>query len=181
MKKEKTIEQKVSETILQKPLALKIGNDTYEVSPPSIATLILASAEISRLPDVKMSPENLLPESLANISDYRPVADMLAVLILGAKGLKSRKVERKSRLFGLVSTDVETEVDEKSRLAERILEEWTLPQIREAFTSIVSRMGLVDFFALTVSLREVNLLRRTRETGTTASGQSSLEQSRPTD
>lgn len=173
MKKEKTIEQKVSETMLQRPLTLRIGADTYEVNPPSIATLMLASGEISRLPDVKMNPENLIAESLANISDYRPIADMLAVLILGAKGLKSRKVERKSRLFGLLSADVETEIDEKSRLAERILDEWTLPQIREAFTSIVSTMGLVDFFALTVSLREVNLLRRTRETVTTASGQSS--------
>ena len=178
---EKTIEQKVAETILQKPLALKVGEETYEVKPPSLATLILASAEISRLPEVKMNPESLIAESLANIKDYRPLADMLAILILGAKGLKSRRIEKVHRLFGLVTVEKEVEVDEKAALSARILEEWSLLQMREAFTSIVGRMGLVDFFALTVSLREVNMLRRTRETGTTASGQSSPEQSRPTD
>ena len=178
---DKTIEQKVAETILQKPLTLKVGNDMYEVRPPSLATLILASEEISKLPDIKINPENLIEDSLANISEYRPLADVLTVLILGAKGLKSRKSEKKSRLFGLVTSEVEVKIDEKANLSAKILEEWTIPQMREAFTSIVSRMGLVDFFALTVSLREVNMLRRTRETGTTASGQSSPERSRHTD
>ena len=178
---DKTIEQKVAETILQKPLTLKVGKDTYEVRPPSLATLILASEEIARLPETRINPENLTVESLANISEYSPLADILAVLILGAKGLKSQRVEKKSRFFGLVTAEKTVEVDTKANLSAKILEEWTIPQMREAFTSIVSRMGLVDFFALTVSLREVNMLRRTRETGTTASGQSSPEQSRHTD
>lgn len=54
MNKEKdNIEGLVSDTILQKPYSIQIGQETYEVAPPSIATLILASELISQIYKVK--------------------------------------------------------------------------------------------------------------------------------
>ena len=48
----KTIEQQVSDTILQQPTEIQVGEKKYSVAPPSIATLILVSKEISKLPKI---------------------------------------------------------------------------------------------------------------------------------
>lgn len=145
----------------------------------TLATLILASKEISRLPDKVMDSANAVFASMARAEEYRPVADMLAVLMLGSKGLTERRKERRSLLFGLFHIDREEEVDRKSELSNRIMEEWSFSQMYSVFKDIVSRMRLRDFFALTVSLAEVNMLRQTRGTVTTASGRRSQESSRP--
>ena len=58
------IEGLVSDTILQKPYSIQIGQETYEVAPPSIATLILASELISQLPKVELDKSLVTFESL---------------------------------------------------------------------------------------------------------------------
>jgi hypothetical protein len=159
----KTVEQRVSDAVLQKPIEVEIGNKTYKVAPPSVATLILASAAISRLPAIKLDNDNIAVESLYVARDCEVLGEIVAIFILGAKGVKGSK----KALFGLRKI----EVDEKSLLAKEILENATPKQISELLTQLLVGMQLSFFFATTVSLIEINLLRKTREAETTVSGQ----------
>lgn len=81
------IEGLVSDTILQKPYSIQIGQETYEVAPPSIATLILASELISQLPKVELDKSLVTFESLRIAKDCKVLGDIVATLILGAENI----------------------------------------------------------------------------------------------
>jgi hypothetical protein len=159
-----TIESNVSKAILQQPVEVAIGEKTYRVAPPSIATLILVSAAVSKLPKISMDSENIASESLYIAKDCEGLGEIVAILILGAKGLK----ETKKKFFGLKTV----EIDQKSILAKEILSELTPRQLSDMLGKLLAGMELAFFFATTASLIEINLLRKTREavTTTTASG-----------
>lgn len=53
------IETKVADTILQKPYRVQVGEETYTVAPPSIATIILASELIAQLPGLKLDTKQV--------------------------------------------------------------------------------------------------------------------------
>ena len=57
-----TIEDKVAKTILQQPEEIKVGDKTYKVAPPSVATLILISGAVSRLPHIHLNDEKIMEE-----------------------------------------------------------------------------------------------------------------------
>jgi hypothetical protein len=178
-----TPEQKTAQTVLQQPEEITVGGETFSVAPPSIATLILASAEISKLPHVKLDSENILLESLAVAKNCRVLGDVTAILILGAKGLtgKRKVIEtvEKRRFFGFLkeTESVETEIviDRKADLSRKLLEDVTPRELFSMTIRMLNTMQVSDFFGFTTSLIEVNLLRQT--TGevvneTTAFGQS---------
>lgn len=157
----KTIESKVSETILQKPEIVKIGDETFEVAPPSTATMILLSEAISKLPQIKLDEDRILTEVLAIAKDCDALGEIGAILILGAKRINEKRfcrIWRKS-------------VSEKERLEKKILQELQPKELNELIAKILKGMQIGDFFGLTTSLLEVNLLRQKREVGTTAYGQ----------
>lgn len=161
MHMEKTIESKVSEAILQKPEIVKIGDETFEVAPPSTATMILLSEAISKLPQVKLDEDHILAEVLAIAKDCNALGEIGAILILGAKRINEKRfcrIWRKS-------------VSEKERLEKKILQELQPKELNELIAKILKGMQIGDFFGLTTSLLEVNLLRQKREVGTTAYGQ----------
>lgn len=164
--KKKTIESRTAETILQRANTIKIGDELYEVVAPSTATLILASDAISQLPDVKLDPENMVLECLYVAKESAILGDILAILILGAKGLKKKVI--KKRFFGLIKEEVE--VDYRAQLSKKILEDLTPQQVNELITTALSGMQLAFFFATITSLIEVNILRKTKSE-TIASGQ----------
>ncbi|MDR3246074.1 MAG: hypothetical protein LBT50_06530 [Prevotellaceae bacterium] len=163
-----TVEQKVSETILQTPSEVHIGGETYTINPPSLATLILASETISQLPVVELDSKNVVSESLYVAKDCRILGDIVAILILGAKRLKETKPVVKKRLFGLVKKTSETVVDNKAELAEKILNELSPREVNSLLTNLLGRMETAFFFGTIIFLLDVNL---TRATKTTASGQ----------
>ncbi|MCM1502296.1 MAG: hypothetical protein NC115_06470 [Bacteroidales bacterium] len=165
-----TVESKVAKTILQRPEKVIIGQKEYSIAPPSVATLILMSEEISKMPRLDMSTDSIVSDVLRNAKDCRGIGDILAVAILGAKGLTSKKKAVRKGLFGLRAETVETEKDLKAELSRTILEECTPKELNDIFIRVLKDMQLSDFFGLTVSLTEINLLRKTKETGTTASG-----------
>lgn len=168
---EQTIESKVASAILERPIAtIEIEGAKYDIAPPSVATLILLSEIASGLPTVEpVSKDKIVYSVLRNAKKYRLLGDLLAVLILGAKGLTettTRKVV-KSRLFGLIKTEKEETVtiDKKAELSKILLEN-VRPSI--LFNLIVKRlneMEIGDFFGITTSLSEVNLLKPTKEVG----------------
>lgn len=165
-----TVESKAAKTILQRSGQINIGGKEYSIAPPSIATLILMSEEISKLPQLSMSSDSIVSDVLLNAKDCRQIGDILAIAILGAKGLVSRETSEKRKFFGLWTAKSEKVVDRKAELSRELLEECTPKDLNEILIKVLKDMQFADFFGLTVSLAGINLLRKTKETGTTASG-----------
>ncbi len=171
----KTLEEKAADTILQRAAKVKIGGKEYEAAPPSIATLILVSEAVSRLPQRKLDDKSIVSECLAVAKDCRPLGDIAAIMILGARHINDKTndphTEQKGwfrRLFSRKSNSV----TKKEALAQEIIDTYTPSELHGLITMLLQRMDLADFFALTTFLTEVNLLRQTKvETGTTAYGQ----------
>ena len=165
-----TIEQKVASAILEKNMTeLKIEGQTYPISSPSIATLILVSEIISTLPIVdKNTPkEQILYSVLHNAKDYKPLGELVSVLILGAKGLTEERVvmQEKRFLFGLIRIKRRRTivVDRKAELSKLILENVSPATLFDCIVKRFNDMEIGDFFAITTSLSEANILKPTKE------------------
>lgn len=166
---EQTIESKVASAILERPVAsVELDGVKYDIAPPSIATLILVSEIVSTLPEAKpVSGDKILYSVLHNAKDYRALGDIVAVLILGAKGLTettTRKVVKR-RLFGLKKVEVEETVtiDRKSELAKVVLENMRPSIMLNVIVRRLQDLEVGDFFGITTSLSEANILKPTKE------------------
>ena len=176
-----TIESKTAKTILQRPEDITVGDKIYKAAPPSAATLILVSEAVARMPKVQLDAERIVDEVLSIGKDCRPMGEIVAILILGAKGLiETRKIVKtieKRRFWGLVKETEQVEgeetIDHKSELTKSLLEDITPRELHNMAARLLQRSQVADFFGLTTFLTEINLLRQTREveTETTASGQ----------
>ena len=166
MSNNKTIEQKVAETVLEKPFEVKVGAKTYQVAPASTATLILVSEVISQLPKVTLDTERVIEETLSNAKDCRVLGDIAAILILGAKNITEKRtapqIREKRYLWGLIRRpymdEIEVIIDKKAELARELLEEVTPRQLNMIVSDILAKMQIADFFGLTTFLTELNLL-----------------------
>lgn len=157
------IEKKVADTILQKPYKVEVGGVTYEVAPPSIATLIIVSSLIAQLPAIKIDEKNVLMESLKVAKDCKVIGDIVATLILGADNLEEEMIVVEKRLFGIVRKESKLIVDNQRVLSDRILKKLTPRQVNNTTIDILNRMEVGDFFGLTASLIEVNLTKPTKD------------------
>lgn len=166
----KYIEQQAAGTILQKAIEIQIGNQVYEAAPASTATLILVSELVAQLPAIQLAEDNVMIETLSVAQDCRVLGDILAVLILGAKGLKETREVIEPKLFGLWSKKNIVVIDKQAELADILLKELSPRNLNSLFIELLKSMEIADFFGLITSLLEVNLLRQTREVGTTVSG-----------
>lgn len=144
-----TIEKKTAKAVLQKPEHIAIGGESYEIAPPSIATLILMSEAISELPSTNIDRDMAFTECLAMAKDCRALGDILAILILGARNLETKKKLIKKRLFGLIRKEYEVTIDNKAILADKILSEMTPEEVSKVMTKALSGMQLAFFLALT--------------------------------
>ena len=166
MNKEKdNIEGLVSDTILQKPYSIQIGQETYEVAPPSIATLILASELISQLPKVELDKSLVTFESLRIAKDCKVLGDIVATLILGAENITTEATVVQKSLFGLVRTRKKVTIDNRAVLSDKILKQISPSKVNALTLKIINRMEIGDFFGLTASLIEINLLKPTKALG----------------
>ena len=169
---EKTIEQKVADTILQKATDIKVGDRTYSVAPPTTATLILVSEAVSLLPHLKLDEKNIVGEVLSVAKDCRVLGDVAAILILGAKGLTESVTRRRRGFWPFYRGIVTDTVDRKAELSREILETHSPSELNNLIATLLGGLDIGDFFGLTTFLTEVNLLRQTKVgNGTTASGQ----------
>jgi hypothetical protein len=168
------IEKKVADTILQKPYKVEVGGVTYEVAPPSIATLVIVSSLIAKLPQVNLNEKNILLETLKVAKDCSLLGDIVATLILGADNLEEERVIVQKRLFGIIREEVKIKIDNQHILSDKILKKLTPRQVNNTTVEILNRMEVGDFFGLTASLIEVNLTKPTKQVGIaemTVSGQ----------
>ena len=156
--KMKTIEQKTADTLLQLPEKITVCGKEYSVAKPSVATLIMASAAISKLPKMELSKENLVVDILHNAKNASAVGEVVALMIVGAKGMNTPVVRilKKIRI---------------KRMARKVLESVTPSELQKMVYSLFAMMQVADFFALIAFLNEVNTTKATKAMETTASGQ----------
>lgn len=157
-----SIEKKVADTVLQKPYSVQIGDETYKVASPSIATLILASELISQLPGLKLDTKQVMFESLFIAKDCYVLGEIVATLILGADNLTSEEEIIEKSFFGLIRRKKKILVDNKAILSDKILKKVSPSKVNSMTLSILNRMEIGDFFGLTASLIDVNLIRPTK-------------------
>ncbi len=154
------IEEKVSKAVLQEKEPITINGKNYEVAPPSIATLMLVNKEIAVLPKEVLDDKQLFQEVFKNIAFGENIAKSLAIMILGAKRIKSfwRNIfRRKTELEQLTEDILNAEISE----------------ILTKYVKIMSSMQVQDFFMLITFLNEITLTKPTKKViKTTASGRS---------
>lgn len=164
-----TIEQKVASTILEKEIgSIEIEGEVYKIAPPSIATLIIVSELISTLPVVEIVPKEKITYSvLHHARFFKPLGEIAAVLILGAKNLKETQTRTmiKKRFFGLWKKEVkyQVEVDKRAELTKIILENMRPSVLFDVVVKRLNTLEIKDFFGITTSLSEANILKPTKE------------------
>lgn len=157
-----TIEKRVAETILQQPTEIKVGNKTYAVAPPSVATIILVSQYVAQLPRVVFDEKKVLEDSLLYGKDCASLGYIVAVLLLGAKAIntdirrRATKWGRFKRMLGFSKKSL------LERTKDLLLEGLSPKELQSAITGILGGLQVADFFGLTTFLCEINLTRPTR-------------------
>lgn len=167
-----TVESIIADTILQNPKKIVLGGKEYEVARPTTATLIEVSKYIASLPEIPepQKQESVIIHAFAYACDCPFIGDICAILILGKKNLKGTRVVVRSRLFGLIKERRTVEVDRQKELAQELLENCSNKELHDLISDCLGMQQVAFFLSITDSLREANLLRRTKTT-TIASGQ----------
>lgn len=159
----KKIEKKIADTILQEPQEVEVGGVKYTVAPPTTATLIRISELVSEMPHVKPTSKNILYEVLSVAKDCRVIGDIIAVLILGEKNRTEKREVAKYNFLGMSFCKRDVVVNRQAELAEELLNNMSPKQLNTLAIQLLMSMEISDFFGLSTSLIEVNLIRPTRE------------------
>ena len=165
---EQTIESKVASAILEKSVgSIEIEGKVYEIASPSIATLILVSEIVSTLPIVERVPkEHIVYSALHYAKDYVALGEIAAVLILGAKNvyIEREEIIEKKYLGGLYRRKIaqKRKINQVKELAALILNNVGAKELFEIVISRLNQMEITNFFAITTSLSEANILKPTK-------------------
>lgn len=152
------LEKKVVDCILQRQETITIGDKEYQLAPPTPATLILISELVATMPIIDKNNSDILSEVLSKAKDLSVLGKIAATLILGAKRIKER-----NHIILKTSPFRRKKVLEYDYISELILNEITNASLMKLITSRLNNMQIGDFFVLTTSLSEANLLKRTKE------------------
>lgn len=163
-----TIESRVAATILERTVStLEIDGVTYNIAPPTIGTLILASEIVSFFPQIDtVDDKHRIFMALFKAKDFKMLSDLAAVLILGSKRLtEEREVTvEKRHLFGLIKRKhrVKQTVDLRAELAKKILDNVRPSVLFEVIVKRLRDNEIMTFFAITTSLNAANILKPTK-------------------
>ncbi len=147
------IETNAMKAILEGSEEIILHGRTFLAPPPTLATLIRVSREISSFPQSEMQNEDILKLVLLNAQSCKKVGLILALLIRGDK-------EAGKGWFSLTSLIHERKI---LRLARWINNHITPEEALQVLTERLQKISAVDFFAITTFLNEINLLKTTRE------------------
>lgn len=157
----KSVEEKVTETLLQDVKSVEVGGKRYDVPAPTLGTLVMLSGVVSKM-TVVGSRDNVTMSALARSGDAPLVAEAIATIILGAKEIKKRWRWSVIPYCGRKRLE---------RLKNRILDTYTPEEALRVLLGLLNGMQLGVFFELTTFLSEANILKETKvvkETGTEA-------------
>lgn len=159
-------EKRVADTILQSHVCVTLGSKTYIAAPPTLATLIKVSQAVARMPGDVPDEASVMTDCLRVARHCTPIAEIVALLILGAKRANERvatpwwKFWRRHR-----PTNLEC-------LMAEVLNGVTPHQLHQMLARLLGQMQIADFFGLTTFLCEINLTKPTKVvTEATAPGQ----------
>lgn len=161
-KDKETTEQKAAGAILQKPITVKIGTQTYDVPRPTLGTIIEVSSMIAEYKDTEYNetPTDPVSETLRIAKEYEGLERIIAMIVLGAK-----EARKEIKLFGRTIWRSK----QLDKLAKKIKEEMTPKEITEALIAVFSTMDCAFFLITITTLHRVNHLKATNQT--TQSGQ----------
>ena len=145
------IESQAADVVFNRKMVITVGERTFTLPRPTIATLIAASEVIAELPEKQMNPERPLTESMAVATSCKPIGRIAAILLLGARKGKSSSV-LKEALWRLKTR----------RYGRELLRSLTPDEMKDLIFGILNGAKVDNFFGLTTSLIEVNLLRRSK-------------------
>ena len=165
---QQTIESRVADAILERKIgSVEIDGKTYDIAPPTLATLILVSEMVSTLPVVERVPNNQIVNSVLHYAkDYRKLGDICAVLILGAKNLTQEIEETHTRrILGLFNRRYKAKrvIDRKAELSRLITENMRPSVVFDVIVKRLQDMEVGSFFSITTSLSDANILKPTKE------------------
>lgn len=152
-----TAETKAADALLQRPQPVTIGNKTYHVSPPSLATLMLVSEELSLIPQELFSvskEDDVTLHALRSARHAHGLARAIARIILGAPTPFPSLLER---IFNSVRPDP------MERLAKRLSVDHSPRELALAFVELAQRLEVGDFFAFTAFLSALRITAPTQE------------------
>lgn len=134
-------EQKVAETLLELPKAITIGCTEYSIAPPTIGTLAMISAEISKLDGDATDIQGIIKRAQENVDILTRIG---AIIILGAKEVKSKGQK------------------ELILLADRLSLDASVGEIANLITMALDSLDISGFFVLTTSLKGASILKPTK-------------------
>jgi hypothetical protein len=168
-KRPQTIESLTADAVLERHTAITIGGVEYIVAPPTLATLILVSEEVSYLPNITFDKEATVADALRDARFFRGLADIAAILILGAQRLVVEE-EQTYKLWGIIPRKRKVKVDMKKRIAEAMMNV-RMSELSKAVATMLSMLETEHFFALATFLTNINLTKPTKVAKTTVCGQ----------
>lgn len=152
-----TTETKTADALLQRPQPITIGHKTYTVAPPTLATLILVSEELSHLPADLFAHEqetNVTLHALRSARHAAGLARAIARLILGAPTPFPSLLQRLLDRF---------RPDPVERLALKLAAQHSPRELALSFVQLTERLEVGDFFALTAFLSALRVTAPTQQ------------------
>lgn len=147
----KGIESQAADVVFDRQMTVVAGGRTFVLQRPTMATLIAASEVIAELPDRQLDPEKIVTESMAVATSCEPIGRIAAILLLGARKGKSSSALKEALWRARTR-----------RYGRELLRSLTPDEMKDLIIGILNGAKVGDFFGLTTSLIEVNLLRRTK-------------------
>jgi len=161
-----TIETKTAETVLETPFSVSVGGKSYEVARPTLSTLIEVSKFISQLPEsietVEQNDDAILKEVLSIAFDCGYLGDIVAILILGSKGIKPTTKAITVKKYGFIPIKKTISVNPQAELSQIILEELDPKELFNMTISLLHKLEVAFFLSTLIFLKGVNLLRKTK-------------------
>lgn len=158
------LEQKAADTLLQKPIEVKVGTKTYEVAKPTLATLMEVSKYIAMLPNAgTIDKEFIVPFILSNASNAGALlAKIAAVMIIGAQGIQKIAQKRKERVFRWfyrTYTETKSNVDV---LGEEIANNVSCEELNTIISETLSHQRIGFFLSSIISLKGASVSEKTK-------------------
>lgn len=165
----KTIEKKVADTMLQKPVEITAGGAVYVVPTPTLATLLHVSEKISELPE-DIGSDSSAGRIFCDLKQCRKIAEICSIYILGEKRISQ---DNPSGIRAFLKLNHIKHPSVLDKMTQKILSEWTPTDLMVVFKSLLDQSNLNDFFVVTTFLGETNVIRPTKveKKETTAAGQ----------
>lgn len=170
-------EEKTADALLERSQPFVLGDKTYELAPPTLATLILVSEELAKLPselfdfDEKTDSPVVIP--LRTARHAHGLSRALARIIVGARP-KLSPWQRVQRVAHSICPWLVSAPDVVERLAIEIERSTSIQALALSFVGLTHRLEVHDFFSFTTFLSALRVTKPTRrvETKATAPGRS---------